>query len=46
MPGNCVIGHHVLLVDDVLSTGATLDHCGRALLEAGAMSVTGAVAAT
>lgn len=27
-------GHHLILVDDVLTTGATLDFCGQALLEA------------
>jgi competence protein ComFC len=35
----------VLLVDDVLTTGATLDACSRALLDAGAESVVGVTVA-
>jgi competence protein ComFC len=41
-----VKGKSILLVDDIMTTGFTLDECARMLKEAGAASVTAAVVAT
>lgn len=39
-------GKSILLVDDILTTGSTLEECGRMLKQAGAIKVTAAVVAT
>ncbi|HUB98099.1 MAG TPA: ComF family protein [Stellaceae bacterium] len=38
-PGRAVTGRHVVLIDDVFTTGATLDECARVLVRAGAARV-------
>ena len=37
--GQAIRGRHVVLVDDVMTTGATVESCARALLKGGAASV-------
>jgi predicted amidophosphoribosyltransferase len=40
--GSAVLGRHVIVADDLMTTGATLEACARVLLAAGAAAVDGA----
>ena len=44
-PAASPAGRHVVLVDDIMTTGSTLDACARTLKEAGALSVHAVVVA-
>ena len=44
--GERLKGKRVIIIDDVTTSGATLDDCARALKDAGALSVWGLVIAT
>ena len=43
--GAAVRGRRILLVDDIVTTGSTMEECGRVLMEAGAEAVHGAAVA-
>ena len=46
LPGADVQGKRILLIDDIMTTGTTLQECALVLKEAGAASLMGVVAAS
>lgn len=42
----CIHGKHILIVDDIFTTGTTMDECAKVLKKAGAQSVYGLVLAS
>ena len=39
--GKSIMNRHVVLIDDIVTTGATMQQCAKAMIQAGAASVTG-----